>query len=47
MHICFTRFSFGFSLLSLLSFIHVLSGYTRDMIDVSSALRAGGGGPRA
>jgi hypothetical protein len=36
MAICFPRFIFCFSVSSFLSFIHFLSGYTRDMIGVRS-----------
>jgi hypothetical protein len=32
--ICFTGFSFGLSVWHILSFIHFLSGYTRDVIAV-------------
>jgi hypothetical protein len=35
MDICFTRFNFGFSVSCFLSFIHFLSGYTRDMIGLT------------
>jgi hypothetical protein len=34
MDICFTRFRFGFDVWCILSFIHFLSGYTRDMVGV-------------
>jgi hypothetical protein len=40
MDICFGRFSLGFSMWSILSFISFLSGYIDDMIDLRFGVRS-------